>query len=430
MAIELEFDRKYRPQDFKSYIGNEVVKRKLLNMIQRGGLPHSMIFEGPSGTGKTTMARIIAKVLSCKKPNEDGTPCEACENCLRINEKFILTGGKVPGLPIQEVDTNSEGSKNDIVQLIDEMKTKPLGKQKKIYILDEVQTMSAKSQSSLLKVLEEPNEWLYIILCTTHPDALLDAIKTRLTHFKIRQPNKQEIRDKLIYICQEEKIKFDKAALDVIIKVSGMSPRLCLKNLEQVASSGEVNYDKVMTEFNVAKVDMFIEYFRSLKKQMFDATEFIENLPEKYDTNYIDFLDNLTDFTLDAFYLKMGSSLDNYTEDEAKEMKRVFKEITTEEMINLLKLLDEALDKKSNPRFALSMLTMKFGFPEYFMDTSNKTIAEDIQKEKDKGTKEYLRNKKEANKSQVNNDEVTGSDLLELFEDSFLVDNDIETIED
>lgn len=430
MAQELEFDRKYRPQDFESYIGNTTVKEKLKNMIKKDNLPHSILFEGPSGTGKTTMARIVAKVLSCKSPKEDGTPCEKCENCTRINEKFILTGGKVPGLPIQEVDVNLDGSKDSITQLIDEMKTKPLGKQKKIYILDEVQTMSAKAQSSLLKVLEEPSEWLYIILCTTHPDALLDAIKTRLTSFKIRQPSKEELRKRLIDVCLEEKIKYDKAALDVIIKVSEKSPRLCLKNLERVASSGEVLYEAVLKEFNIAKIDMFINYFKSLKGDIFGANAYIEGLTEKYNTNYIDFLDSLVDFTIDAFQLKMGSSLENYTEDEAKEMARTFKEITTEDMIRLLNYLEDALRFKSNPRFALFMLTMKFGFPEHFAGVTHRNVAEDIQKEKDRSTKEYLRNKEEINKSKIESDELTGNDILELFEDSFRVDDDIEYIED
>lgn len=431
MAPELEFDRKYRPQDFKSYIGNDTVKEKLKDMIKRGGLRHSMLFEGPSGTGKTTMARIVAKVLSCKSPKEDGTPCEECENCLRINEKFILQGGKVQGLPIQEVDVNLDGSKDSVTQLIDEMKTKPLGKQKKIYILDEVQTMSAKAQSSLLKVLEEPNEWLYIILCTTHPDALLDAIKTRLTSFKIRQPNKMELRQRLIDVCLEEKIKFDKAALDVIIKVSEKSPRLCLKNLERVASSGEVLYEAVLKEFNVAKIDMFIDYFKNLKSgDVFKATSYIDELPDKYNTNHLDFLSGLANFSVDAFQLKMGASLENYTEDEAKEMARAFKEMTTKDIIKLMLHIERAQEEKDNPRFALHMLTLKFGFPEYFTSLSEKTVIEDIQKEKDKSTKAYLRNKEEANKVKIESDELTGNDILELFEDSFRVDNDIESTED
>lgn len=203
----MNFNRKYRPINFGSYIGNEITKRKLISMIKNDAVPHSCIFEGERGCGKTTVARILGKTLLCKSPKEDGTACDECSNCTKINERFIADGGKVPGVPIQEIDVNSIGGKDGVLDLIEDMRTKPMGNSKKIYILDEIQIAGKHAQSALLKVLEEPNEWLYIFLCTTDPEDLLEPILSRLVPFKIKRPTTKEIAARLEQVCIAEGVK-------------------------------------------------------------------------------------------------------------------------------------------------------------------------------------------------------------------------------
>ena len=417
-----EFANKYRPVDFDSYVGNKVTKKKVMSMLKNDTLPHCMLFEGDRGCGKTTLARIISKSLLCKNPKEDGTPCGECEMCKKIEDKFILEGGKVPGVPIQEIDANSEGKKDDMLSLIEDMRTKHMGKTKKVYILDEVQVVGKKAQSALLKVLEEPDEWLYIILCTTDPDDLLVPLKSRMTPFKITRPTRVEIKERLKEVCYMEQIKYEDKALDVIIKVGTRIPRDCLKHLGTLASLGDITYDSAVTNLQIVGIGIYLDYFKVLNKEIFDALEYINNLKDKHNIEYNEFLEGLTEFSIDAFNLKMGVSLDDYTEEAAKEIKKVFKFMDIDKMINLLNYIEDAL-KLNNPRYALVMITLKLGFPEYFIEDkySKEELLEDLQKEERKSDIAYNKIKKE---HKMNNDcldeEVSLDDILDIFPGSFV----------
>lgn len=419
----MRFNKMYRPINFDSYIGNEVTKRKLINMLNNGTVPHSCIFEGDRGCGKTTVARILGKTLLCKSPREDGTACDECSNCVKINEKFIGEGGRVPGVPIQEIDINSTGKKDDILDLIEDMRTRPMGNSKKVYILDEIQVMSKQAQSSLLKVLEEPNEWLYIFLCTTDPEDLLVPIRSRLVPFKIKRPTTKEIAKRLQDICLAEGIAHDIKALELIVKVANRIPRDSIKHLETLATSNEeITYEVVQRDLEVVRLDTYIDYIEVFNKDIFHALAFINGLHENYGLDYEEFLNNLAEFVIDAFNLKTGVALDMYTEEEAKQMKKAFKTMTIEDLVKLLNLIEAALKLKNNPRYALVMLTLKMGFPEYFGQSTVSEVARDVRREESTSIKKYKENKKIPISNDSDDGEITEADLANLFPDSFIVE--------
>lgn len=422
--MKMRFNKMYRPYNFETYIGNEVPKRKLLSMLKTGDIPHSCIFEGERGCGKTTVARIIGKTLLCKNRKDDGNACEECSNCVKINEKFIAEGGRVPGVPIQEVDVNSIGGKEGVLNLIDDMRTKPMGNSKKIYILDEIQIAGRHAQSALLKVLEEPNPWLYIFLCTTDPDDLLVPVRSRLVPFKIKRPTTKEIAQRLHEICLEEKIAHDKKALELIVKVSNRIPRDSIKNLETLAvSNSELTYEVVQRELEVVRLETYTDYIEVYNKDIFNALEYINKLPDNYNLDYEEFLDNLANFVVDAFNLKTGVSLDTYTEEEAKLMKKTFKTFGIEDIVKLLNLIEDALKLKNNPRYALVMLTLKMGFEEYFGSSTDDEVERELKKEERVSIENYKENKKVeiTEKTDVDN-EITEADIVNLFPDSFVVE--------
>ncbi len=415
----MELTRKHRPTTFDTYIGNEISKKIVMNMLSKKNIPHSMLFEGNSGCGKTTLARIVGKALLCKKPKEDGQACEECSNCKSINQKFILQGGRVPGIPIEELDVNSTGKKDDVLEIIQEMRRKPLNNSRKVYIFDEVQVMSTKAQSSLLKVMEEPSEWVYIILCTTDPENLLTALKSRLTAIKIRKPTTKDIVNNLERVCQEENLKYDYKALDLVAKYSKRVPRDSIKNLEKISNSGDISYANVSKILQVEKAEVYIEYFKNLNKEVFDALNFLNNIKDRYNIEIEEFMVGLADFTVDAFNIKMGVSIDSYTEEEAKTISKLFKQIDTRDLIGFMVRVEEALKIKTNPKYAVTMLTLKTGFPQYFKDRfEEKEIKEELKKEKIKGAENYLENRKVQEREIVsNNEEITEEDLADLFEE-------------
>lgn len=415
----MELTRKYRPITFDTFIGNEVSKKIVMNMLERKSIPHAMLFEGNSGCGKTTLARIVGKALLCKNPKEDGQACEECSNCKSINEKFILKGGKVTGIPIEELDVNSTGGKDDVLDIIQEMRRKPMNNSSKVYIFDEVQVMSTKAQSSLLKIMEEPHEWVYIILCTTDPDNLLLALRSRLTPIKIRKPSTNDIVINLERICREENIKYDKKALEVIAKSSGRVPRNSIRDLGTIASVGDITYETVSKSLQIQKAEIYIEYMKTLNKEVFDALDFINNIKDKYNMETDEFITGLTDFIVDAFNLKMGVSIDSYTEEEAKTISKIFKHFDTSELINFMLLTEEALKIKTNPKYAITMLTLKVGFPQYFKKEFNKQeVSEEIKKEENTGRVNYIKNRKEQeSKLEIENEEITDDDLSDLFDE-------------
>lgn len=418
------FDRTYRPVDFDSYIGNEISKQKMKNMLKRGEVPHTIIFQGDRGCGKTTLARIVGKSLLCKNPKPDGTSCEECSNCIKINEKFIIDGGRASGIPIQEVDVNAEGKKDNVLNLIQEMRTKPAGNSKKIYILDEVQSMPPKAQSSLLKICEEPSPWLYIFLCTTDPEDLIVPLRSRMVPFYIKRPTIKDISGRLEVICQNENIKYDPKALNLIAKVSNRIPRESIKNLETISSSGDITYEAVERDLQIVRLDTYTDYIKIFNREVFDALDFINNLHDKYGVEIPDFMDGLAEFIIDAFNIKMGVSLEKYTEEEARNMRRVFKEMDTKMMIKFLTLIEQALKLKDNPRYALVMLTLKMGFPQYFVENfDKKEVVQELSKEQAEGIKNYKKIKDEHNRSIIQPDQEITDDLISsLFEDSYIVE--------
>ena len=418
------FDRLYRPDDFSSYIGNKIVKEKIQTLLKNNSLPHSILLEGDSGCGKTTLARIIAKHLLCKSPKE-GLACNECDICSKINEKVIREGEKVQGIPLYEKDITAEGRKDEILNLIEDMKTKPI-KGRKVYILDEVHEMSTKAQNSLLKVLEEPGDWLYVILCTTNPEKIINTIKTRLVTFSIKRPSKSEIKERLIEICKIEKIKYEKEALDAIIKVSGKSVRSCLKNLQQIADAygNEVRYEDVVRDLQITSIKAYIDYIHTIKSEdVFEALNFLNILKDKYNIELEQFLDDLSEFLVDAFNIKMGVSLDLYTDDEVKEIQKVMKLIDMGEMINILNILEDTLKLRNNIKYALTMFTLKVGYPEYFNTYTKSQEKQDVKLETEKANINFIKNNKMRKKTEVA--KVSPDLLLEMFADSSIIETSV-----
>ena len=220
--------RKYRPQTFSQVVNQDHVKRTLTNAIAQERIGHGYIFSGPRGTGKTTLARILAKALNCEKgPTIE--PCLACSSC---NE--IAAGNS---MDLTEIDAASNRRIDDIREIRENVRYRPVRDRYKVFIIDEAHQITADAFNALLKTLEEPPEWVVFILCTTEPQQFPATIVSRCQSFPFRTINVDHVVEHLKWLCGEEGVEAEDDALVAIALAGDGSIRDSLSTLDQAIAS-------------------------------------------------------------------------------------------------------------------------------------------------------------------------------------------------
>ncbi len=245
--------RKYRPNRFEDVVGQEHVSLTLKNALQNDHLAHAFLFCGPRGVGKTTCARILAKVLNCQSPTEDFEPCNKCNSCEAFNQNASFN--------ITELDAASNNSVEHIRALIEQVRFQPQQGKYKIFIIDEVHMLSQQAFNAFLKTLEEPPPYAIFILATTEKHKIIPTILSRCQIFDFRRIQVPAMVAHLQNICDEEGIEADPDALHIIGQKADGALRDALSIFDRiVAFSGKkITYEDVITNLNVLDYDY---YFR------------------------------------------------------------------------------------------------------------------------------------------------------------------------
>ncbi|MGD0523230.1 MAG: DNA polymerase III subunit gamma/tau, partial [Candidatus Microgenomates bacterium] len=256
----MTFYLKYRPQKI-SDLDLPEVKELLGKIVKSGQIPHAFLFAGPKGTGKTSAARIIAKIVNCENPSKNGEPCNRCKQCLSIT--------KGNNIDVVEMDAASHRGIDDIRLIKEAVNLAPAKAKKKIYIIDEAHMLTTEASNALLKTLEEPPDHCIFILATTNPEKLIGTIRSRTMNITFRKASDEEIMQSLKRIVKDEKIKIDSKQLSTIVKSSGGSFRDGVKLLEQFSVEGKLSVNN--TDFNY---DNFITLLAEKKsKQCLEEIE-------------------------------------------------------------------------------------------------------------------------------------------------------------
>lgn len=224
------FSRKYRPKSFKEVIGQEHVVKTLKNAIKLNRISHAYIFAGPRGVGKTTIARILTKILNCKNP-QDFEPCNKCENCIEVDKSSFPD--------MYEVDAASNRGIDDIRAIRDNVGYQPIKGKYKVYIIDEAHMLTKEAFNALLKTLEEPPPRNIFILATTELFKIPDTIKSRCQVFIFKPPTKNQIRDYIVRILNAENIPYEENTVNLLASELEGGMRDTASLLDQAVTFGE-----------------------------------------------------------------------------------------------------------------------------------------------------------------------------------------------
>jgi DNA polymerase-3 subunit gamma/tau len=226
----MTFYLKYRPQKIEE-LDLEDVRELLKKIIKSGKIPHAFLFSGPKGSGKTSAARILAKVVNCEKRRKNSIePCNKCEQCALVT--------KGTNLDVVELDAASHRGIDDVRALRDAVKLASAKAEKKVYIIDEAHMLTTEAANALLKTLEEPPEHVMFVLATTNPEKLTETIRSRTTNILFKKATLAEIERQLGRIIAGEKIKADNETINLIAESSNGDFREAAKTLEQLVTQG------------------------------------------------------------------------------------------------------------------------------------------------------------------------------------------------
>lgn len=253
----MTFYLKYRPQTIDQ-LDSENVRETLKKIIASKSLPHAFLFAGPKGIGKTSSARILAKVINCEKNIKAGTlsePCNKCATCLAIS--------KGNHIDVIEMDAASNRGIDDVRALKENIALAPQSAAKKIYIIDEAHMLTTEAANALLKTLEEPPEHVVFIFATTNPEKLPDTIHSRLSIVEFSKANSKEVARQLKRVIDGEKLKVEEGALEQIAKAADGSFRDAVKIIEQLSSLypqiSEQNAMDYLFQSNILQVEKIID---------------------------------------------------------------------------------------------------------------------------------------------------------------------------
>ena len=243
--------RKYRPQNFKSVVGQKSLVQTLKNAIVGGKLAHAYLFCGPRGVGKTTCARIFAKTINCQHLTPEGEACDECESCRAFDEQRSYN--------VYELDAASNNSVDNIRELIDQVQVPPQTGRYKVFIIDEVHMLSTAAFNAFLKTLEEPPHHAIFVMCTTEKQKILPTILSRCQTYDFQRITVQDIADQLAYIASQEGIETEPEALQFIARKADGGMRDALSVFDQIVSftDGHVTRQATVDNLNILDYDIF-----------------------------------------------------------------------------------------------------------------------------------------------------------------------------
>ncbi len=351
MAYEVTASRR-RPQKFEDLVGQDFVAATLINSIAEGKIAHAYLFSGPRGCGKTSTARIMAKVLNCTD-SHNGVPCGNCTACEEVS--------RGASLDVIEIDGASNTSVNDVRQIKDEVLFPPNSSKYKIYIIDEVHMLSTNAFNALLKTIEEPPPYVIFIFATTELHKVPATIKSRCQQFHFRLGSVEQIKDLLAETAKEMNIQADDEALFWIARESTGSFRDAYTLFDQVAafSEGNITYEKIRDKLGLVGVERLNALCElCIEGKTAEAIQFIDEVLQ-VGVSIEQFISNASDYIRSLLFIKNGitkeSLLGQSEQRFSSSVINAWSSVQMERALSLFLQLYRDVRYSLNPRFELEL---------------------------------------------------------------------------
>ena len=347
--------RKYRPSNFDEVVGQKVIVKTLKNAIKYDRLSHAYLFCGPRGTGKTSIAKILAKTINCTNL-QDYLPCNECENCLQYNNK--------QSVDIIEIDAASNNGVDEIRELRDKVGLVPSFGKYKIYIIDEVHMLTTSAFNALLKTLEEPPKHVIFILATTEPFKIPITILSRCQRFDFKKISVDDIVSRLRAIADAENIKIKDEILKEIAILSDGGMRDSINLLDQVnayvGGEKEVTYEDVHDVNGTLKPEELYDFISTIKNNDLKDALLLSDSYNDIGKNMTKVLEELISFFRNILIAKV---VPDYLNDNIyfDFYKKIASSYTVEQINDIMKLMNNSLyDMRisNNPKVLFDLLVL------------------------------------------------------------------------
>lgn len=353
--------RKYRPTTFDEVVGQMHVAKTLKNALQTEQLAHAFLFCGPRGVGKTTCARILAKVINCMNPQSKVEPCNACSSCISFNDNASFN--------IIELDAASNNSVEHIRTLIEQVRFQPQQGTHKVFIIDEVHMLSSQAFNAFLKTLEEPPPYAIFILATTEKHKIIPTILSRCQIFDFKRIQVQDAVAQLQHICEQEGKTADPEALHLIGQKADGAMRDALSIFDKIASASgaHITYKDVIANLNILDYEYYFKVVDAFLRQ--DLSDVLLTMDAVIRAGFEpdQFIQGLADHMRDLLVCKDGRTLSLLDVSESLKSRYQHQAALTNRAVllsglDILNQCDIALPRSKNKRLYTEIALSKIAF--------------------------------------------------------------------
>jgi len=391
--------RKYRPSNFNDVIGQEIIIRTLQNAVVNNKISHAYLFAGPRGTGKTSIAKIMAKTVNCLD-QKNGIPCCKCVNCTQIENK--------QSTDVIEIDAASNNGVDEIREIRNKVNLVPTTGKYKVYIIDEVHMLTTGAFNALLKTLEEPPAHIIFILATTEPHKIPATILSRCQRFDFKKIPEKQIIDRLKDIKNKENIDISDEALSAIAQLSDGGMRDSINLLDQVASyaNDKIELEDIYRVNGTLSEQSKIEFVEKvMNNDLIKLLEMLNNYNEE-GKNLVKVIEEIAETLKNILLLKLTPEYAKNIIYDVKIYDKLLDKMDVDKVINLINEINNNLNsiKQSNdPKLAIELLLIKNNYSTKNISQNfeiDKTIQNEEKKQKIEPKKEEIKEEQEETKQQ------------------------------